>query len=71
MSEQLTIENAIYTELDEFSKKRISLHKVAIHDNQGNIIRHDYHMVIIDLCMTINITLGETSIINLIKSLKQ
>lgn len=66
--EQITL----FDEMDVYSKKRISLHKVAVHDinEPGKVNRYDYHMVIIDVTMTINITVGETAIVNLIKSLK-
>lgn len=59
-------------EMDSFSKKRISLHKVAIYDpkNPDAPKRYDYHLVIVDLAMTMNITVSETAIINLIKSIK-
>lgn len=65
----------IFDEIDTYSKKRISLHKVAIAEpntphTEEKVQRYEYHMVIVDLCMTMNITLGEGAIINLIKSMK-
>lgn len=61
----------IFDELDEYSKKRISLHKVATYENGSDKVKgYSYHMVIIDLSMTLNITVSESAIINMIKSLK-
>lgn len=69
--ENVLKQTTLFDEVDEFSRKRISLHKVAVHaHNSPEITRYDYHMVIIDLNMTMNITLGEGAIINLIKSLQ-
>lgn len=64
-------QTTLFDEHDVMSKKRISLHKVAIHNTEtGEVQRHQYHMVITDMYMTINIEVSENAIINLVKSLK-
>lgn len=61
----------LFNDFDELSKKRVSLHKVAIHDRETNQVKeYRYHMVIIDACMTINLELAENTIINLVNSMK-
>lgn len=61
----------IFDELDEYSKKRITLHKVATYSNgESKPSGYSYHMVIIDLAMTMNITVSEATIINLINSIR-
>lgn len=67
----------LFNELDEYSKKRISLHKVEIStpnvphaEQETQPKKYEYHMVIIDICMVININLSEATVINLVKSMK-
>lgn len=69
--EQTLQKTTLFEEHDEYSKKRVSLHKVAIHDREGQVTGYQYHMIIIDLAMTMDINLSEATVINLIKSMKQ
>lgn len=62
----------LFNEFDELSKKRLSLHKVAIHDRETNQVKeYRYHLVIIDPVMTINVELAENTIVNLVNSMKK
>lgn len=72
MRDQLTMEQTLlFDDTDYLSKKRVSLHKVAIHDRETNQVKeYRYHMVIIDPVMTINLELAENTIINLVNSMK-
>lgn len=72
MLSQLSMEQTLlFDDTDYLSKKRVSLHKVAIHDLEtGQVKEWRYHMVIIDPCMTINLELAQNTIINLVNSMK-
>lgn len=72
MADTLTMEKTLlFDDTDHLTRKRLSLHKVAIHDRETNQVKeYRYHMVIIDACMTINVELAENTIINLVNSMK-
>lgn len=60
--EELLKETVIYDELDELSKKRLTLHKV--HDGS-------YYLVITDMYMTQTVQLSQSTIINFLNATKQ
>lgn len=70
MEKQLE-QTTLFDEHDSLSRKRVTLHRVAIHNTETNqVTRHQYHMVITDAYSTYNIELSEGAIINLVKSFK-
>lgn len=70
MEKQQLEQIPLFDEVDTYSKKRISLHKVKTYEPVTQRESYEYHMVIIDLTMTINLTVSENAIINLVNSLK-